>query len=391
MLQSIDDRPRNWLGDVTPFHPWIGLARPHLQTIIGPYLPSPQIAPEKTFQLLQPDGDTLFVHENVPRLDLPSSLPNQERPVILVSVHGLAGCHRSPYVQRLASLATQRGWFSYRMDLRGAGQTGLDTRLLYHAGRSDDVLAVLRFVREKHPSGRIFLCGFSLGASITLHLLANSMGVVTVGENGELPFANGAFDPPAKSGDRPEAAQSLFQSAASAAWIDGAIAVCPPLDLALSARHIQRGVNRLYDQVFARALWRALQERPRAQKELGTRLPHRRPATLWDFDQQVTAPLGGFHSAEAYYHQFSTCDQVQRITLPTLVIIAQDDPLIPFETAEAVRWSSSTKVIVTPRGGHLGFLGRATGFVRPQPTRWLERAIVDSIESHLSRLDSESC
>lgn len=364
-----------WLGHVTPFQPWFGLARPHLQTIVGPYLPSIQVLPQETFQLSLPDGDSLSVHLNAPPDAAIAKANDPKAPVVLVSVHGLAGCHRSPYMQRLAGWAKQRGWYSYRMDLRGAGQSGLDSRYLYHAGRSDDVLTVLRFVKQRHPNGRIFLAGFSLGASITLHLLANQLR--TGGAAANLRSAEG---------------QTLVlpaeQTQPTADLIEGAIAVCPPLDLAVSARNIQRGINRLYDQVFARALWQTLLERPRAQQQLGSQLPSRRPATLWDFDQQVTAPLGGFPSAEFYYQRFSTREQVRHVDVPTLVIIAQDDPLIPFTTAEDVVWSPSTKVVVTPHGGHLGFLGRASSITGPKTNRWLELAIVDSIQSHLDQLPS---
>ncbi len=362
-----------WLGQVTPFQPLFGLTRPHLQTIVGPYVPSIQVVPQETVQLSLPDGDTLSVHANAPAEAAIAKANDSKGPVVVVSVHGLAGCHRSPYMQRLAGWATQRGWYSYRMDLRGAGQSGLDSRYLYHAGRSDDVLAVLRYLKQRHPTGRIFLCGFSLGASITLHLLANQL-LTTVTE------------PRQRSAESPPLAPVVETPTTD--LIAGAIAVCPPLDLAVSARHIQRGINRLYDQVFARALWQAVLERPRARQQLGTQLPRRRPATLWDFDQQVTAPLGGFPSAEHYYQRFSTREQVRHIEVPTLVIIAQDDPLIPFSTAEDVVWSPSTKVVVTPHGGHLGFISRASSIPGPKTNRWLELAIVDSIQSHLDQLPS---
>jgi len=359
-----------WLGDTTPFQPWRVLTPPHLQTIVGPYLPSVQLLPQQTYSLPLPDGDTISVHANRPAAVGPPDSSDPLGEIVVVSVHGLAGCHRSPYVQRLAWLATKRGWFSYRMDLRGAGDSGLQSRFLYHAGRSDDVLAVLRFVKRKHPNARVFLCGFSLGASITLHLLANGSPI-------EPPHATQA--------EHLESRLDRSSSNALVDLIDGAIAVCPPLDLAESARNIQRGFNRIYDQVFARSLWQSLQDRPLAQQQLGSKLPIRRPKTLWDFDQQVTAPLGGFPSAECYYQRFSTRDQVRNITLPTLVIIAQDDPLIPFATAQQVVWSASAKVVITPRGGHLGFIGRGRSLTRPQPTRWLEQAMIDSIQSHLEK------
>jgi uncharacterized protein len=375
MNPQLPTQALTWLGQVTPFQPLFGLTRPHLQTIVGPYLPSVQVPPQETCLLSLADGDTLSVHANPPAVEAIAGADDPKGPVVLVSVHGLAGCHRSPYVQRLAGWATQRGWYSYRMDLRGAGQSGLDSRYLYHAGRSDDVLSVLRFVKQRHPNGRIFLCGFSLGASITLHLLANQLRTVEAGVN-------------LRSAEVQTSLLAAEQAPPAADLIEGAIAVCPPLDLAVSARHIQRGINRVYDRVFARALWQAVLDRPRARQQLGSQLPSRRPPTLWDFDHQVTAPLGGFPSAEFYYQRFSTREQVRHIEVPTLVIIAQDDPLIPFTTAENVVWSPSTKVVVTPRGGHLGFIGRASNFAGPKTNRWLELAIVDSIQSHLDQLPS---
>jgi predicted alpha/beta-fold hydrolase len=271
---------------------------------------------------------------------------SQEGATVLLSVHGLAGCHRSTYVQRLAWHAIRRGWYSYRMDMRGAGSSGLQSRFLYHAGRSDDVLSVLRFIRRQHPTGRIFLCGFSLGGSIALHLLAN-LNRETRG------------------------------------LLDGAVVVCPPLDLGACAENIRRGFNRIYDQTFARALWKSLQMRPNAVHQLGARMPAARPKSLVDFDHLVTAPLGGYESADHYYRLFSTDQQVHRIDVPTLALFAKDDPLIPYAIAERTTWSDSTRVVATDYGGHLGFIGGCDRGPKFPTVRWLEHAVIHAIEAHL--------
>ena len=49
-------------------------------------------------------------------------------------------------------------------------------------------------------------------------------------------------------------------------------------------------------------------------------------ATLRDFDEQVTAPLHGFDSADHYYQRCSGLGMLARIPIPTLVIHAADDP-----------------------------------------------------------------
>lgn len=362
-----DPENRAWKGEPSTFRSFFGLRSAHLQTILGPYLPGKPLPNTVGFTVGLEDGDSVALHLNAPAnsrfstADLHSaarqtsfskpageaSLQVEQPEVVVVSVHGLAGCHQSRYMQRLAWHANRAGWFSYRMDMRGAGTSGLGSRYLYHAGRIDDLLAVLRFVRQRHPHGQIFLCGFSLGASVVLLLLSESAAVAEIG-------------------------------------LSGAVAVCPPLDLARSADDLQLGLNRIYDQVFAKALWQALLARPLAVQQLGARMPQSRPKTLKSFDEQVTVPLGGFESVDEYYGLFSTGPKVRQIVLPTLVIMAKDDPLIAYDVAKQVVWSSATKVVATDGGGHLGFIGRSSGGVPWTGSRWLERAIIQSMGQQLS-------
>jgi predicted alpha/beta-fold hydrolase len=330
-----------WVGEPTTFRALFGLRSAHVQTVLGPYLPGKRLADTIRFTVDLEDGDSVSVHAN----GLESGVLDAA-PVVLISVHGLAGCHRSRYMERLAWYVCRKGWLSYRMDMRGAGDSGLQSRFLYHAGRSDDLGAVVAFVRQRHPAARIFLCGFSLGASVALLLVSD-------------------------------------HSAIARYQLSGAIAVCPPLDLGLSADHLQLGWNKVYDRVFAKALWRSLQERPNAVRELGDRMPARRPPTLKAFDQMVTAPLGGFPSAEDYYARFSAGPLVRKIRIPTLVIMAKDDPLIPYEVAERTEWSPAMKIVATERGGHLGFIGSNLAGPSFSGVRWVEQAIVHAIEQQL--------
>jgi predicted alpha/beta-fold hydrolase len=339
---------KRWVAPLPGFRPIPGLRAAHLQTILGPYLAAPKLPNTVAHRIPLADGDCLTVHEDGPLKTGPAD--TNDRPLIVVSIHGLAGCHRSSYVRRLAWGAIGRGWFSYRMDMRGAGDSGLQSRFLYHAGRSDDLRTALQFVRQQHPRGRIYVCGFSLGGSITLHLLANLAG----------------------------GPQQL---------LEGAVAVCPPLDLQACSENLGRGWNRIYDRTFARSLWKSLRQRPNAVRELGQRMPPRPPRSLVEFDSCVTAPLGGYPSASHYYQKFSTIDQVQRIDIPTLVLFSQDDPLIPFRIAQSTRWSPATMMTATAQGGHLGFIGTSTTAPRFDSLRWLENAVLSGIAQQAAQAE----
>ena len=61
------------------------------------------------------------------------------------------------------------------------------------------------------------------------------------------------------------------------------------------------------------------------------------------------------------------------IGVPTLVIQAEDDTLIPFATFShrAFRENPQLHLLSTPHGGHLGFLSRN------QPRFWADGVIVD--------------
>jgi predicted alpha/beta-fold hydrolase len=95
-----------------------------------------------------------------------------------------------------------------------------------------------------------------------------------------------------------------------------------------------------------------------------------RPRTLYEFDDTFTAPVCGFESALDYYTRSSANQFMAGITIPTLVIAAQDDPLIPFPQFQAVDYSPSTELRAPRHGGHLGFC-------TPRGLGWLDRQIVE--------------
>jgi predicted alpha/beta-fold hydrolase len=99
--------------------------------------------------------------------------------------------------------------------------------------------------------------------------------------------------------------------------------------------------------------------------------------TFKEFDDAFTAPLNGFANAEDYWTRASCAPHLPKITRPSLVINARNDPFLS-ENCYPVRAAEANPVLhlVMPKtGGHVGFptmFGKTVG--------WLENTVVDFLE-----------
>jgi predicted alpha/beta-fold hydrolase len=285
------------------------------------------------------DGDRLVLHD-----DQPSNSSQVRRAVMLI--HGLAGCHGSGYMMRIADKLCRAGFRVFRLDLRGCGAGAELARQSLHAGRVDDVLAGAQFIQQLCPGTPLTLVGFSLGASMLLKLL---------GSHRPLP-----------------------------ASIDSSIAVAPPLDLAACSRNLSRGWNRMYDRSFVRMLSRCVDLRRRRVPDFVDRDGTRRPTSLYEFDASFTAPLGGFDDVEDYYHRCSSLHDLPRIRVATRILFAKDDPLVPADVFSQAVFSPTTRVYATDNGGHLGFLALWGGRSLDADWHWMDWRIVDWVRESVA-------
>ena len=314
---------------IPPFRsPW-ALAGGHRQTLVGAFFPG-RLPEERAVIRRIPlaDGDTLVVHDDCPT-NWPSNGP------VAVMLHGLAGCHRSSYLVRTAAVLNANGVRSFRLDLRGCGAGfGLAIKP-YNAGCSDDVLQVLRAIAEWCPGSPVSLFGFSLGGNIVLKLL------------GEAP-------------DRVPA--ELVRAAA----------INPPIDLARCTYGLARWPQRHYDAYFVKQLLQRLRDLQQLRSDFVPPTFTRPPRRLVEFDDQFTAPRSGFRNADDYYERCSSEQFLPAIRIPTLILTARNDPLIPIEPFERLSLPSSVHLHIAEGGGHLGYIASRSGdWLQTQLLGWL--------------------
>ena len=317
----------------------------HLQTIVGNYLPSGAACPAVLHRVPLADGDSIALHED--RSTLPSKSAHESADVVIL-VHGLGGCNQSGYMRRCSTKLRARGCRVIRMDLRGCGAGIGLARHPLHAGRSEDAAAVLDYVHAQCPGSAIHLVGFSMGANIVLKLA------------GEL-------------------------GASAPTHLASVMGVSPPIDLAECTKTIQSGLNQLYDRRFVRSLVRHVGQQQALVPDVLSRPLVPRPRRLQEFDSLFTAPLGGFADVDDYYARASSGVVLSRIAVPALIIAAASDPIVPLDAFERASYSPTTQLLVTPCGGHLGFIAASSG---DADCRWLDWRVVEWIASRSQRASS---
>jgi hypothetical protein len=265
----------------------------------------------------------------------------------LLVFHGLEGSSYSVYVQGILALASARGWRATAVNFRSCARDprDLDRMLpnraprLYHSGDTGDIDGIVRGLRAREPAAPLVAVGVSLGGNALLKWLGE-----TAGER----------------------------------LLDAVAALSVPYDLAAGSRHMERGMGRVYQESFLRSLRRKAQDVasrfPEAREKIDVE-GVRRSRTFWEFDDAATAPLHGFAGVEDYYERSSSLAYLSRIDTPVLAVSAEDDPFLPASVLPLARRaaSASVELIVTRRGGHIGFVA-GSPFA---PRYWAEEAAVD--------------
>jgi predicted alpha/beta-fold hydrolase len=303
----------------------------HLQTILGCYFFRQTISYTAALhRVTLPDGDQLALHDDRPQKWQPGD------PVALL-VHGLGGSHLSGYMQRGAKKLNEHGVRVFRMDLRGCGAGIGLAKQLCHAGRSADVGAVLADINQRTVHSPTAVIGFSMGANMVLKLS---------GEWGDSAPEN----------------------------VVGVMAVAPPVDLHECCTQIQTSARGLYDRSFVRGLRQYIASRQRSTPNVATPAFPASVRGIKEFDSRITAPLSGFRDADDYYDQASSGPYLTKIRVPTLIVAAVDDPIVPVATVQQARISDAVKLIVADGGGHLGYVAAKS---KDPDCRWLDWRVVE--------------
>ena len=109
---------------------------------------------------------------------------------------------------------------------------------------------------------------------------------------------------------------------------------------------------------------------------------------LREVDANFTLKMCDMEDMEEFYKYNSSSQFMDRISLPMLIINANDDPIVP-ETLhkyprKLLEVNKNALFLRVPHGGHLGFF--EGGFVIPNRVTWLDRMLAEYIQVALNEI-----
>lgn len=280
----------------------------HLQTIMPALTRKVEISYERE-RLELPDGDFL---------DLDWSDAGSRQLVILS--HGLEGNSDRHYIKGMGLYFFDQGWDVLAWNCRScSGEMNRNARL-YNHGEIEDIATVITHALKTKDYTHIALVGFSMGGSITLKYLG----------------VHGKTIPDA---------------------ICTGIAFSSPCDLKASVDALEYPENFIYRRRFARSL-RAKIEQKAAQFPGIVDLSNFEKVKCWeDFDNFFSAPINGYTDARDFYNQASAKNYMDGITVPALLVNAQNDPILlpACSPVELCKKHPLVYLEMPRKGGHVGF------------------------------------
>lgn len=271
---------------------------------------------------------------------------------LIILLHGLTGSSQSGYIKGLQRILFSQGFRSAALNFRGCSGMPNNKARSYHSGDTEDINFLYKTLREREPNTPLGAVGFSLGGNVLLKWL---------GEQGK--------------------AVDLF----------AAVAVSVPLVLSVCATKLDSGFSRLYRKNLLEELNDYMRAKLIHLENIGSVEEAIKIKNLgdlssiqsfWQYDDQVVAKLHGFNDVFDYYQRSSSRQFLKSITVPTLLIQADDDP---FMTAAVLpdqdELSPSVIMEIASGGGHVGFVAGKNPF---KPDFWLEQRIPQYLNQQIN-------
>jgi uncharacterized protein len=305
----------------SPFAPPGWLANPHVQSIL------PTLRVRRPLLLRRAHAVLACAEEHI--LDCGDGVrllghysghaeSSQNKRQLAILLHGWEGSADSMYVLSLSSHLFARGCDVFRLNFRDHGPSHHLNQDIFHSCRIGEVVGAVCRIQQLFPEHELTLAGFSLGGNFALRVAA--------------------------------------RAAAAGIRLQQAVGICPLLR-PHSTMHVLESGAYVYRKYFIRKWKHSLRLKQQLFPELYDFRTILAQRSIKAMTEILVQRFREFPDLDAYLHAYAiTGDALANLQVPSHILFALDDPIIPARDLNDVAHSKYLQITALPRGGHCGFM-----------------------------------
>ena len=302
------------------FLPPAWLRHAHIQTLLASIGPRRVFARHRAKELL--DKSVLASiesgsnNERVQLLGAYSPSKKATNQQLTIFIHGWEGSIESSYLLSAAAGMYEAGHSIFRLNLRDHGESHHLNEALFHSARLGEVANAIKQIKASYPHRKVNLVGFSLGGNFCMRLACHLA---------------------------PET-------------IERVAVISPLIDPARTTDDLEQGLW-LYHFYFIRKWQKSLKKKLAVFPDHSCQTLLSQRGSLSSMNTLFVAEHTPFDSREEYYSSYKIeNDQLNNLSCPVDVLVAEDDPIVKTQWLDQLELPSLVKIKKTSNGGHCGFI-----------------------------------
>jgi predicted alpha/beta-fold hydrolase len=253
---------------------------------------------------------------------------------LYILLHGWEGSAQSTYIQLLANeLYKNKRSTIFRLNFRDHGDTHHLNKELFHSCRLEEVCEAIKKITELYQCKKNYICGFSLGGNFAIRVASKAQ---EIGIN-----------------------------------ITKVFAISPPINPKNSMLAIEK--SPMYSKYFLRKWQKSLLKKYKTHPENFDNNQYQSIKSLDKLTELLIIKNTDYNTTDEYFLGYEINMQIlQNIQTETHILMAKDDPVIPFKDFAEIESQKQIVLNITEHGGHCGFI---TGW---KMHSWVEEYIINN-------------